>query len=487
MVYAMVLGGLRRCEVLGLRLGDVQVPERSLFIAEGKGGHQRVIPISNTFFAAVGDYLRHERPRGLRDGPGVRDVEGPEPRPADDRRWGRQDPAGRPRPGRAGTGDVPSAAPHLPDPAARSRAWNSKRSRPRPVTSRSSRPASTCTSPTTGSPASTGAPPSGSTPTPQPSCSPCRRSTDERRTCRRGRRGVVPVERVEPRVGRAVEHERRSWSPPCAATCCSSPRSSPRAASRSPTARCASSPAGSPPPPTSPSSPTSTARHIEDYKVWLAAQPGHEGPDAGQEHPAAPAADDPHLPRAAHRMGLARRPGTEPDPARRHPTPPRADPQVPHRPTSRRVHGRRPRPSRRRATGSSPRSSPAPACAPPSSASSPPTPSPASARRLLAPRPGRQAPQRPHDPPAPRPRRPLRRVDRHQRRPHPPPAGGSSPITTTRSTGAPCTASSPASAPSPASTTCTPTSSATPSPPKPSTAACASKPSPRCSATAPSR
>ena len=35
MVYAMVLGGLRRCEVLGLALGDVQVPERSLFIVEG--------------------------------------------------------------------------------------------------------------------------------------------------------------------------------------------------------------------------------------------------------------------------------------------------------------------------------------------------------------------------------------------------------------------------------------------------------------------
>jgi integrase/recombinase XerD len=64
MVFAMVLGALRRCEVLGLRLGDVQVPERSLFIAEGKGGHQRVIPISNTFFTAVGDYLHHERPRG---------------------------------------------------------------------------------------------------------------------------------------------------------------------------------------------------------------------------------------------------------------------------------------------------------------------------------------------------------------------------------------------------------------------------------------
>jgi integrase/recombinase XerD len=62
MVFAMVLGGLRRCEVLGLRLSDIQVAERSLFIAEGKGGHQRITPISNAFFASVGDYLREERP-----------------------------------------------------------------------------------------------------------------------------------------------------------------------------------------------------------------------------------------------------------------------------------------------------------------------------------------------------------------------------------------------------------------------------------------
>jgi integrase/recombinase XerD len=62
MVLAMVLGGLRRCEVLGLRLRDIQVGERSLFIAEGKGGRPRVTPISNVFFSAVGDYLRCERP-----------------------------------------------------------------------------------------------------------------------------------------------------------------------------------------------------------------------------------------------------------------------------------------------------------------------------------------------------------------------------------------------------------------------------------------
>jgi integrase/recombinase XerD len=67
MVYAMVLGGLRRCEVLGLRLVEVRVADRSVFIAEGKGGHQRVVPISNTFFAAVGDYLRDERPATATD------------------------------------------------------------------------------------------------------------------------------------------------------------------------------------------------------------------------------------------------------------------------------------------------------------------------------------------------------------------------------------------------------------------------------------
>ena len=46
MVAAMVLGGLRRCEVLGLRLEDLRVAERRVFIAEGKGGRQRLIPVS---------------------------------------------------------------------------------------------------------------------------------------------------------------------------------------------------------------------------------------------------------------------------------------------------------------------------------------------------------------------------------------------------------------------------------------------------------
>jgi site-specific recombinase XerD len=65
MVLAMLLGGLRRCEVLGLRLSDVRVADRAVFVADGKGGHQRLVPIANTFFTAVGDYLREERPAGI--------------------------------------------------------------------------------------------------------------------------------------------------------------------------------------------------------------------------------------------------------------------------------------------------------------------------------------------------------------------------------------------------------------------------------------
>lgn len=62
MVLAMVLAGLRRCEVLGLRLADVRVADRRLFDAEGKGGHQRVIPVADRFLGALGDYLHDERP-----------------------------------------------------------------------------------------------------------------------------------------------------------------------------------------------------------------------------------------------------------------------------------------------------------------------------------------------------------------------------------------------------------------------------------------
>lgn len=62
MVEAMLLGGLRRCEVLGLRFEDVRPGEHRLFVAEGKGGHQRLIPVSPRFFDTLAEYLAEERP-----------------------------------------------------------------------------------------------------------------------------------------------------------------------------------------------------------------------------------------------------------------------------------------------------------------------------------------------------------------------------------------------------------------------------------------
>ncbi len=64
MVKAMVLGGLRRCEVLGLRLEDLRLGEWRVFIADGKGGHQRLVPLSPSFFTAVAAYMNTERPPG---------------------------------------------------------------------------------------------------------------------------------------------------------------------------------------------------------------------------------------------------------------------------------------------------------------------------------------------------------------------------------------------------------------------------------------
>jgi integrase/recombinase XerD len=59
---AMLLAGLRRCEALGLRLQDIRWKEQRLFIADGKGGHQRFVPISPRFFTTLRRYLDTERP-----------------------------------------------------------------------------------------------------------------------------------------------------------------------------------------------------------------------------------------------------------------------------------------------------------------------------------------------------------------------------------------------------------------------------------------
>jgi integrase len=67
MVQAMLLGGLRRCEVLGLRLSDLRLGEWRVFVVEGKGGYERVVPISPTFFQTVARYMDDERPETTSD------------------------------------------------------------------------------------------------------------------------------------------------------------------------------------------------------------------------------------------------------------------------------------------------------------------------------------------------------------------------------------------------------------------------------------
>jgi integrase/recombinase XerD len=62
MILAMLLGGLRRCEVLGLRLTDIDLADRRVRITAGKGGHHRIVAIAPGFFTALAAYLDTERP-----------------------------------------------------------------------------------------------------------------------------------------------------------------------------------------------------------------------------------------------------------------------------------------------------------------------------------------------------------------------------------------------------------------------------------------
>ncbi len=162
MAQAMLLGGLRRGEVLGLRLEDLRLGEWRVFIADGKGGHQRLVPISPTFFATVADYMNKERPP---DAPTDRlfvSLKGP-------RRGQALSAEGiieifsaaRGGPDSPTAPAMSCATPASPDCA--KQAWRSKPSRPRPVTAPSRRRGSTSTSASTGWPRSTARPWSPST------------------------------------------------------------------------------------------------------------------------------------------------------------------------------------------------------------------------------------------------------------------------------------------------------------------------------------
>ena len=118
MVAAMVLGGLRRAEVLGLRLEDLRLGEWRVFIAEGKGGHQRLVPVSPSFFATVAAYMNTERPAGAPTDRLFVVLKGPRRgQPLSIEGLDEIISAARARAGLAAW-HLPRAAPHLSDPAA---------------------------------------------------------------------------------------------------------------------------------------------------------------------------------------------------------------------------------------------------------------------------------------------------------------------------------------------------------------------------------
>ena len=164
MTQAMVLGGLRRCEVLGLRLGDLRLGEWRVLIREGKGGHERLVPVSATFFSTVARYMDHERPETTSDAALSRVRKGawrgqPLSMPGlqqiirDARLRGRTQPRHLPR-----SGATPAS------PACAKPAWPSRPSRPRPDTAPSAPRGSICTWTWSGWPGSTDGPQKSSRP-----------------------------------------------------------------------------------------------------------------------------------------------------------------------------------------------------------------------------------------------------------------------------------------------------------------------------------
>jgi len=67
MVLLMLLAGLRKSKVLNLGLKDIDFGQRTLMVREGKGGHQRVVAISDPGLQALISYLNKERPSGNSD------------------------------------------------------------------------------------------------------------------------------------------------------------------------------------------------------------------------------------------------------------------------------------------------------------------------------------------------------------------------------------------------------------------------------------
>ena len=57
----MLYGGLRSCEVLQVKLGDVDLAAKTVRVY-GKGARERVVPVDEDALRMVDRYLLHERP-----------------------------------------------------------------------------------------------------------------------------------------------------------------------------------------------------------------------------------------------------------------------------------------------------------------------------------------------------------------------------------------------------------------------------------------
>ena len=62
MVLLMTLGGLRKAEVVGLTLADVQVGKKQVTVRHGKGDRRRTCCVAPSFFRVLNRYLQEERP-----------------------------------------------------------------------------------------------------------------------------------------------------------------------------------------------------------------------------------------------------------------------------------------------------------------------------------------------------------------------------------------------------------------------------------------
>ena len=62
MLLLMLLGGLRKSEVIGLNLEDLDFAQRTVLIREGKGGHQRLASVARSALTTLLRYLNEERP-----------------------------------------------------------------------------------------------------------------------------------------------------------------------------------------------------------------------------------------------------------------------------------------------------------------------------------------------------------------------------------------------------------------------------------------